>query len=121
MGLPSSYIIFATLHRTAFTHAPRPSARCAAGELGVRTAHQAEEKAQMVAAVRRLQPASAEDGADSGDDAAELDAAAHGTASNLAAEMKVHAFVMCSRLLPVPRSSCLHRLQCALRSRQFAG
>ncbi len=43
----------------------------------------------MVAAVRWLQPAGAEDGADSGDDAAVLDAAAQGTASNLAAEMKV--------------------------------
>ena len=44
----------------------------------------------MVAAVRRLQPITAEDGVDSGDDAAALDDAANGAPSNLAAEMKVH-------------------------------
>ena len=86
------------LHHAASTHALTQSAECMAGELGVRTAHQAEEKAQMVAAVRRLRPAEAEDGADSGDNAAALDAAAQGTGSNLAAEMKVYIDSICSRL-----------------------
>lgn len=57
--------------------------------MGVRTAHQAEEKAQMVVSVRRLHPPERDASADSGDDAAALDAAAQGRASTLAAEMKV--------------------------------
>jgi hypothetical protein len=72
--------------------------------MGVRTAHQTEEKAQMVVKVRRLQPASTEDvgdGADSGDDAADLDAAAQGQATQLAAEMKASLWP-CTVLRPHP-------------------
>ena len=89
MCLPNK-LRFSVFDRMAFAYALRPCAECAAGEMGVRTAHQAEEKAQMVVSVRRLRPTEADDGADSGDDAAALDAAAEETAGRSAADIKVH-------------------------------
>ena len=66
----------------------------AAGEMGVRTAHQQEARAQLVVHVHGSEGAA--DGSDSGEEAAVLDAALD--ASALAADLKVCGIQRCAGL-----------------------